>query len=418
MKSDSIPKAAELTRRTVLGAVVCTLIGCGGGGTADSAATVSSTGSGGGSGGSGGASGGTGSPSSGSTTTAGAPGTGGTGVTSHGSISAFGSVVVNGIHYNELTARISLDGVDASPSALRLGMVATVQGTRDATALLGTAERIDVWSIGQGDMTQVSTQGSTVQFSVSNLSIVADVNTVLDGVSSLSALQPGVRVAVWGLQTNTSATQWRATRVAVTSNSRVVTTGLLSNASGSPVINGWRLDGDLPDGWKYGQLMRAQGALSAQGDTLKLDSCIPQDFTAQVGSGQEVEVEGVITSVPQGGRFQMGTVTIDASALPAAASLTLGMEVEVKGTLSNGVLLARELEVEDESKPNEVEIEARIDQFTSLSNFVLRGQRCDASDVQTIEGGQASDLKVGVKVKVKGTRAGDTLMVSKIEFED
>ncbi|MBY0466271.1 MAG: hypothetical protein K2W33_15140, partial [Burkholderiales bacterium] len=317
MKPDSIPQTADLSRRTVLGAVVCTLIGCGGGGTADTAGTVNSTGRSGG-GGSGGLSGGTGSPSTGSTNTAGAPGTGGTGVTSHGSISAFGSVVVNGIHYNELTARISLDGIDASPSALRLGMVATLQGTRDATALLGTAERIDVWSIAQGDIAQVSTQGSAVQFSVSNLSIMADVNTVLDGVSSLSALRPGMRVSVWGLQTNTSATQWRATRVAVTSSSRVVTTGLLSsNASGSTVINGWRLDGDLPEGWKYGQLMQAQGTLSAQGDTLKLGSCIPQDFTTQVGAGQEVEVEGVITSVPQGGRFQIGTVTIDASALPA-----------------------------------------------------------------------------------------------------
>ncbi|MBY0466642.1 MAG: hypothetical protein K2W33_17030, partial [Burkholderiales bacterium] len=77
---------------------------------------------------------------------------------------------------------------------------------------------------------------------------------------------------------------------------------------------------------------------------------------------------------------------------------------------------ARDIEVEDKSKPNEVEIEARIDQFTSLSNFVLRGQRCDASGVQRIDGGQASDLKVDVKVKVKGTRAGDTLMVSYIEI--
>jgi hypothetical protein len=326
-------------------------------------------------------------------------------------------VVVNGIHYDEQTARISLDGVDATPAALRLGMVATVQGTRDTSALLGTAQRIDVWSIAQGDIAQLSAQGNTVQFSVSNLSIVADVNTMLEGVSSLSALRVGMRITVWGLQTNTAATQWRATRVATTSSDQKVTTGLLSSSPDAAVINGWRLDGELPQGWKYGELMRAQGTLSAQGNTLRLDSCISQDFTAQATSGHEVEVEGVITSVPQGGRFKVGTVTIDASGLSAVPSLAVGMEVEVKGTLSNGVLMAREIEVEDESTLNTTELEARIDEFTSLSNFVMRGQRCDASGVQRIEGGQASDLRVGLKIKVKGVRAGDTLMVSEIEID-
>lgn len=421
MKPDSVPHPADLTRRSVLGVVVCTLMGCGGGGAADTAAVPlpTSTGSGGsgGSGGPSGGSGGGGGPSPGDTNVAGAPGTGGTGVTSHGAISAFGSVVVNGIHYDELTARISLDGVESTPAALRLGMVATVQGTRDTSALLGTAQRIDVWSIAQGDIAQLSVQGNTAQFSVSNLSIVADVNTMLEGVSSLSALRPGMRVTVWGLQTNTAATQWRATRVATTSNSQVVTTGLLGSSPDAAVINGWRLDGELPQGWKYGELMRAQGTLSAQGNTLRLDSCIPQDFTAQAASGQEVEVEGVITSAPQNGHFKVGTVTIDARNLTGLPNLTVGMEVEVKGTLSNGVLVAREFELEDESKLNTTELEARIDQFTSLSNFVMRGQRCDASGVQRIEGGQASDLRVGLKIKVKGVRAGDTLMVSHIEID-
>ena len=58
-----------------------------------------------------------------------------------------------------------------------------------------------------------------------------------------------------------------------------------------------------------------------------------------------------------------------------------------------------------------------IEQFTSLADFVVRGQRCDASGA-AITQGKASDLKVGVKVKVEGTKAGDVLQVSRLEIGD
>jgi hypothetical protein len=48
---------------------------------------------------------------------------------------------------------------------------------------------------------------------------------------------------------------------------------------------------------------------------------------------------------------------------------------------------------------------------------VVRGQRCDATSA-VISEGVVSDLKVGVKVKLRGTKAGDVLMVTTLEISD
>ena len=73
--------------------------------------------------------------------------------------------------------------------------------------------------------------------------------------------------------------------------------------------------------------------------------------------------------------------------------------------------------MESEQKLDVAEIDARIEQFTSVANFVVRGQRCNASAAK-ITKGRVTDLKVGVKVKLKGTKAGDVLMVTELEISD
>ena len=120
-------------------------------------------------------------------------------------------------------------------------------------------------------------------------------------------------------------------------------------------------------------------------------------------------------------RPQIGSnVEVDASSAGVSASykvLAVGQRIEVEGTWQGKVLKAVSLEVESEQKLDDAEIEARIEQFTSLADFVVRGQRCNAS-VAKITKGRVSDLKVGVKVKLYGTKAGDVLMVTELEISD
>ena len=86
---------------------------------------------------------------------AGLPGTGGTGISSFGSISGFGSVIVNSIKFDDLQV-IRMDGDAATTSDLRIGMVANVQGVR-GTTVHWVLPPHSVWSIAQGVVSQVST---------------------------------------------------------------------------------------------------------------------------------------------------------------------------------------------------------------------------------------------------------------------
>jgi len=115
----------------------------------------------------------------------------------------------------------------------------------------------------------------------------------------------------------------------------------------------------------------------------------------------------------------LGSIEVDARSAvynPATAQISLGARVEVYGSWQSGVLKATEVELQDAQTLHSVEITAHIEQYTSLANFVVRGQRCDATNA-TISHGKAADLGVGVKVKVKGANAGgDVLVVTELDI--
>lgn len=355
----------------------------------------------------------------GGTSTAGAPGTGGTGnyaMYSQGSISGFGSVIVNGVKFDDIQATVQMDGVTATPADLRLGMVAGVQGERGADVTLGTASHIEVWSVAQGVVSQVN--GS--EFTLAGMTVQTDSATVFDTLESAAQLASGLRVAVWGLQAGTDGSHWKATRVALVSATVVVSSGMVVLQNGQRSLNNWLLTGAAVGNLAAGQLVRVQGTLLSDGRSLAVTSV--KVLGAYIGTqpAGEIEIEGVVTAIPSASRLLLGSITVDTSSTvysPLGASITPGARVEVYGSWQSGLLKATKVELEDEQTLHAVEIEARVEQFTSLGNFVVRGQRCDARQA-TLNHGTAADLKVGVKVKVKGAKDGsDVLMVAELEFE-
>ena len=377
----------KLTRRSWIALASAALTGCGGGG---------------------------------SSSTASAPGTGGTGIYAQGSISGFGSVILNGVKFDDTRADVWLDGVKLSSTDLRLGMVAAIQGQRGADLTLGTASHIDVWSIAQGLVTQgYVTPGAAGQFTVSGMTVQTDSNTVFDGVSAPAQLTPGQRVAVWGLQTGADGRTWNATRVAVVTGTPVVSSGLVSVTSSQFFLNGWRLTGALASTLSAGQLAWVQGTLLSPASTdLAVTSVKSLEPLASVQPAGEIEIEGFVTTPLLNGRFRLGAMTVDASTAtyrPTTSVLTVGARVEVYGRWQSGVLKAREVEFEDEQTLHEVEITAVIEAFTSLADFVVRGQRCDAT-LATIRHGTATDVRLGAKVKVQGAKNGDVLKVAELEL--
>lgn len=374
----------HLTRRSWIVLATSTLAGCGGGGSSSSTASM--------------------------------PGTGGTGIYAQGSISGFGSVIMNGIKFDDTAAKVQVDGVTATSADLRLGMVAAVQGERNAADVtLGTASSIQVWSVAQGVVSQVGSG----EFTLAGMTVQTDSTTVFDGIANAAALSLGLRVAVWGLQAGADGTRWTATRVAVVPATAVVSTGLVSVADSQRSLNGLLLTGPDAGSLTAGQLVRVQGALSAAGDSLALASFKLLGSGVSAQPQGEIEIEGLVTTIPSAGRFMLGSIEVDASSAvynPVTAQITLGARVEVYGSWQSGVLKATEVELETEQALHAVEISGLIEQFTSLANFVVREQRCDATNA-TISHGTVADLRVGVQVKVKGAKAGgDVLVVTELEI--
>jgi Domain of unknown function (DUF5666) len=338
------------------------------------------------------------------------------------SIAGFGSVIINGIKFDDSVAVVQVNGVATNPSDLRLGMVASVQGTRNVDLVTGTAAHIDVWSIAQGPVSQVQSG----QFKVAGMTVMTDASTVFEGVASTSALAnlgSTQRVTVWGLQSGADGSGWRATRLAMTTANTVVSTGLVTASGAQRSVNGITLSGNAVSGNSLtaGQLVRVQGNLSANGTTLQVDTFKVFDTATTSAQQGVLEIEGVITASLSATRFILGAVEVDATGAAltgAGQGFTVGTRVEVEGMWQGRILKATKIEFEGEVATTEAEIDGKIEQFTSLSNFVVRGQRCDGSAVKQVNGGKFADLRVGVRVQVHGNVTGDLLKLYSIELSN
>jgi hypothetical protein len=116
-------------------------------------------------------------------------------------------------------------------------------------------------------------------------------------------------------------------------------------------------------------------------------------------------------------RLLLGNLPVDVSlAVISGGNVSAGAKAEVTGRWVNGVFQASRLEIESESDLSEVEIKGDISAFVSLADFTVRGQRCDASTLTQVGGGQLSDLKAGVRVQLHGVTRGDRVQVTEIEL--
>ncbi|MCF8211259.1 MAG: DUF5666 domain-containing protein, partial [Rhodoferax sp.] len=287
---------------------------------------------------------------------------------------------------------------------------------RGADTALGTASQIDVWSIAQGAVERVQSSS----FVVAGMEIQTDSSTVFDGLAAANELKSGLPVAVWGLQAGADGNRWTATRVAVLAGdlSAVISTGVVSGTTAAQRVNGLPMAGPMAPKLIPQQLVRVEGPLADS--SLRVDAYRVLDLPVNAASRGELEIEGVVTAVQAGGRFMLGNQQVDASSAKfdtTSSQVALGMRVEVHGTMQGQTLKALSVEVQSSQKLDRAEISAKIEQFTSLANFVVRGQRCNAAGA-TIAKGKASDLKVGIKVKVEGTKAGDVLLVTRLEIDD
>jgi hypothetical protein len=120
-------------------------------------------------------------------------------------------------------------------------------------------------------------------------------------------------------------------------------------------------------------------------------------------------------------RFTVNGVTVDSSAAVVDGTVQPGARVQVRGSLSGGVLLATRVQAGTPEQSRGYELKGTLASLdTTNQRFVLRGVTVDYSQA-SFEGGSAATL-VGYTrtLEVKGSLSADrqTLVATRVKFDD
>ena len=292
---------------------------------------------------------------------AGIDGSGGP-VYAQGPIEAFGSIVVNGEHYDISTASIRVNGEVATEAELALGQIVAVQGHIESGGDR-VADAVDFEANLRGPVQSIDAVAGSLQVLGQAITVGPETTIEADLGNGLAALAIGDYVEVSGLATVQGTLA--ATRIAQVDSS-----------------NELRIIG------------RAEG--------VNLGS-----FTFSIG-GLVVDYSsaGLIEGFPGG--------------TPANGDLVRVVGSSLDG---NGALVASRLSLvefdDSEHDGQRVEVEGLITRFVSPTDFDVSGRRSMTTASTVYEGGSEADLQLNVKIEIEGRfDSSGTIVASKIEVKD
>src|SRR6185295_5021218 len=346
-------------------------------------------------------------------------GSGAAAASASGPITGFGSVIVNGVHFDESLAVITdADGTPHHRDDLKLGMTTQIRGsalvvngnqTRSAAdsivlsnAILGPIESIDA------PARKVTVLGQSVD--VSSMTVFDDSLT-----GGLTALAVGDVILVYALFDGADST-YSATRIEPKSGAAAyelrgvannLNTSLREFSIGKLRISYAGIDPKkVPLSLANGRLVRLK--LQTAMTTGVVNAMQVLDGVNQLGEHDEVRIEGLISSSGSNGQFTVEGVPVDAAqaGVSGNAGLGVGMRVEVEGTVSSGVLVATKVhsKTQKEVEGEGFELDGSIAALDPVNRtLVVRGISVDYSGTVEFRDGTIADMAVGKKVEIKGT---------------
>lgn len=346
-------------------------------------------------------------------------GSGGTGapVRIVGTLTGFGSLIVDGMRRDEAMAAY-MSEEDQGP-AMAMASTGMMLGhsvdlgldTNDSiTTVLVSPELVGtVSAVGADGITLLGTNVTI------NRDTAAGPVTVLAGYAAPTAIQVGDRVAVYGLLKTDSqgATYVQATLIVQKPlGSGIRLTGYVSqyNATAGTLVVGNQTV-------KIGSAtLTPAGTALANGQLITIWSTTPPTgnsitastirIKAPAGSGEILALSGAISAYASAANFKVRNVIIDATNAtlsPSGAVLADNKYVLVVGRYdaTSGKLTATAVTIYAPSAPASVELHGTVMNFVSPSSFTVRGVVVDAGNA-TITGGTSAQVTNGVFVEVFG----------------
>lgn len=366
-----------------------------------------------------------------------APATGGGTATAQsfaaGPISGLGSIIVNGVRFDDSAARIEDDDDGSSHSSrdLKLGMMVEVQaGSIDDNSARASASLIRFGSELKGPVASIDSAAQTLR--VLDQTIEVKSTTVFeDGLAGFAAIAVGQVLEIHALfdgatgrylgtriEREDSASEYRLRgRIsALDTNAKTFRIGdAVINYAGVPAANLPSLAND--------QRVRVR-LQTAQVNGQWVATAV-RSGVRKVDDHADARLRGLVTAFTSPQAFEVQGIPVDASNAvfePNAAAVKLGALVEVRGTARAGKIVASRVKVRDERDDDlqRVELHGEVSALdTTAKTFMLREIKVDYSRVVEWKDGAAADLANGKKLEVKGVWSADrrVLFAVVIEFE-
>jgi len=289
-----------------------------------------------------------------------------------GVITGFGSVYVNDIKYETNDTTVTLDGAPASESALRVGMIVSLKGSINNDGVTGTASsiafednvegvvlanniidsnRLDIMGqivIVDNDTifeSQVTTVTSLAEIQVDN---IVEVSGYTSGDGTIYATRVEVKQAqytsgeemeVEGLATNVTATHFNIGRLTFSYTNTVLedfdgqdfVEGALVEVTTSQAINGLEAIADKVEFKKANETIDSNTSVK----NVELEGVISVSVNAQ----DEFQLNSQLVRLTTSTVFEQGDKT----------ALIKGARADVEGSIQDGVLIATEIEVKQQS---------------------------------------------------------------------
>jgi hypothetical protein len=356
-----------------------------------------------------------------------------------GPITGFGSVMVNGIRFDDSKAVVTIEDAIQARDQLRIGMVVRVQGQvrSDGT---GVANQIGYNDCVEGPITAMNQVQNTL--TVFGETVQVDDDTVFDGVTlrDMNAFAIGDLIEVSCMPVREQE-RMRASRIErkgtfVNGSTTIELTGTAANlnlAQGTCTVGASSVDfsaiaaADLPQGLANGMTVEVSGKRFENG-VLLVDRLRDRDRDRiHVPDGDLFEVEGYVANFVSISDFEVDGYKVDASSAVinngTAADVVNGVKVEVEGTMTDGVLVAKLLVIKLQTS---VRVEAGMQtKDTSLSTLTLLGRpiKVTADTVLTDRLGNSTQpqlitlaaLNAGDRLEVKATSESGSLLANSVE---
>jgi Domain of unknown function (DUF5666) len=273
-----------------------------------------------------------------------------------GTVTKFGSVIVNGIEWNSDNARVVVNGKPATTKGLSLGMIVRVEGAREGDSARGVANSIQYESDLVGPMNAASIQrdGGIAKFSVAGQPIYADATTVLDGFAQIAALNDGDQLEISGYRDRFYALH---------------ATWIRKNSDGADVV-------------------RVKGLVSAVSDRSFKVEGLTVRYPKELDLRASLIKEGTFVAISAKRDATNPMLVTATSLIPIAVAVALPedtpviMEGLIKGVTTNG--------------------------------FTMHNRPIKLGDTTTFERGSATDLREDTKVHVIGRFKSGTFAATKV----